>query len=285
MTANQIPAPMLASRFPGSAMIGVGKSLFLAAISLVNRRMLWLMIWPVLVSLVFWGAAGIALWVKTAVWIAGQLGRLAQPLTAYIPFDFSSVTLFSAHVMLILLFVPLVYLTALLILGIVGMEAMVTHVAGRHYPDLMRRKGGGTAGSVWNGVVALCGMVLLFLVTLPLLIIPPLWAMVPVAVMGWVNQKILRYDAVSEHATPEEMRTIFSSRRGSLYLLGLILALVAYVPVVGFFAPMLFALAFIHFGLASLAELRGETGNGPQGGRGANEGRVIEGEVLSAERA
>lgn len=257
-------------------MIGIGKSLFLAVVSLFNRRMIWLMLWPVLVSLVLWGIAGFALWVTTAAWIAGMLGRLAQPLTAYIPYDFSSITLFSAHVMLILLFVPLVYLTALLILGVFGMEAMVNHVSERNYPGLLRRHGGGTAGSVWNSVVALCGMVLLFLVTLPLILIPPLWAIVPVAVMAWVNQKLLRYDALSDHATPQEMQTIFSTRRGSLYLLGLVLALFAYVPVVGFFAPALFALAFIHFGLASLHELRGTTEDrGPVGG-----GRVIEGQVV-----
>ena len=262
-------------------MIGIGRSLFLAAVSLANRRMLWLMIWPVLVSLVFWGVAGFALWVKTAVWIASQLSKLAEPLIAWIPFDVTGVTLFSAHVMMILLFVPLVYLTALLILGIVGMDAMVDHVATRHYPALVRKHGGGTASSVWNGVVALAGMVLLFLVTLPLLLIPPLWAMVPVAVMGWVNQKILRYDAVADHASAAEMRAIFSSRRGALYALGVILALVAYVPVVGFFAPMLFALAFIHLGLSSLAELRGETGREPvPPTRPPGEGRIIEGEVV-----
>ena len=258
----------------------LGKSLFLAFVSLFNRRMLWLMVWPVLISLVFWGVAGFALWVKTAVWIASQLGKLAQPLTAWIPFDITGVTLFSAHVMLILLFVPLVYLTALLILGVVGMEAMVNHVASRHYPGLARLHGGGTARSVWNGVVALGGMALLFLVTLPLLLIPPLWAIVPVAVMGWVNQKILRYDAVSEHATADEMRRLFSSRSGNLYVLGLILALVAYVPVIGFFAPMLFALAFIHFGLASLVEMRADAGEGPFAGRPAGDGRIIEGEVV-----
>lgn len=259
-------------------MISIGKALLLAVVSLFNRRMIWLMIWPVLVSLVLWGIAGLALWVKTAAWIAGQLARLAEPLTAYLPFDFSTITLFSAHVMMILLFVPLVYLTALLILGVVGMEAMVHHVSERNYPGLLRKRGGGTAGSVWNGVVALCGMVLLFLVTLPLMLIPPLWAIVPVAVMAWVNQKLLRYDALAEHATPEEMHKVFSERRGSLYLLGLTLALVAYVPVIGFFAPVLFALAFIHFCLASLRELRGvqeKRSVDPVGG-----GRVIEGQVV-----
>ncbi len=261
-------------------MTGIGRSLFLAFVSLFNRGMLWLMIWPVLVSLVFWGAVGIAFWVKTAVWTAGLLGRIAEPVTAWIPFDVTGIALFSAHVMLILLFVPLVYLTALVILGVFGMDAMVEHVASRHYPALARRNGGGTVGSVWNSVVALCGMVLLFMVTLPLLLIPPVWAMVPVIVMGWVNQKILRYDAVAAHATADEMRRIFSLRRGSLYLLGLILALVAYVPVFGFFAPMLFALAFIHFGLGTLAELRGETGSVPPASRPSREVRVIEGEVV-----
>jgi CysZ protein len=256
-------------------MVTLGKSVLLAVVSLFNRRMLWLMIWPVLVSLVLWGAAGFALWVKTAAWIATQLARLAEPLTAYIPYDFSGITLFSAHVMLILLFVPLVYLTALLILGVFGMEAMVNHVSERNYPELVRKRGGGTVGSVWNSVVALCGMVLLFLVTLPLMLIPPLWAIVPVAVMAWVNQKLLRYDAIADHATPEEMKRIFSTRRGSLYTLGLVLALVAYVPVVGFFAPVLFALAFIHFGLASLRELRGDSDRGPVKG-----GRIIEGQVV-----
>jgi len=251
-------------------MIGIGKSLFLALVSLFDRRMLWLMVWPVLVSLALWGVAAFALWLKTAVWIAGQLGRLAEPFVAYLPLDVSGALLFSAHVILILLFVPLVYLTALLILGVFGMEAMVDQVARRYYPDLERRHGGGTAGSLWNSVVALCGLVLLFIVTLPLLLVPPLWAMVPVAIMGWVNQKILRYDAISDHATPGEMAAVFKSGGRRLYTLGLILALVAYIPIVGFFAPMVFALAFIHHGLGSLRDLRGAP----------IEGQVVEGTVV-----
>lgn len=261
-------------------MTGIGKSLFLALVSLFNRRMLWLMVWPVLGSLAFWGIAALLLWGRTAVWIASHLGDVMKPMVDYVPFDFSGVMLFSAHVMLILLFVPLVYLTALLILGVLGMDAMVDHVAAKHYPGLARRQGGSTAGSVWNSVVALCGMVLLFLVTLPLLLIPPLWAMVPVAVMGWVNQKVLRYDALAAHASAGEMHEVFKSRGSTLYLLGLILALVAYVPVVGLFAPMLFALAFIHLCLGSLRDLRGAPIEGEVVEGGVAPGNVIEGRVI-----
>lgn len=251
-------------------MVSIGKSLLLAVVSLFSPRMLWLMVWPVLVSLIFWGAAAWAFWATAVGWIATHLGRLVQPLATYVPFDLSSIAIVSANLMLFVLIVPLVYLSALLILGVFGMDEMVDHVAARHYPDLARKRGGGVAGSLWNAIVALCGLVLLFLVTLPLLLVWPLWAVAQAAIMGWVNQKLLRYDALAAHASAEEMRAIFTTRRASLYQLGLVLGLVVYVPVIGIFAPMLFALAFIHFGLASLREMRGAP----------VEGQVIEGEVI-----
>jgi len=67
-----------------------------------------------------------------------------------------------------------------------------------------------------------------------------------VAILGWGNQRLLRYDALAEHADRTEMARIFRERRGGLYLLGLQLALLAYVPVLGFFAPVVFGLAFIY---------------------------------------
>ncbi len=259
---------------------GIGTSLFFALVSLFSRRMLWLMIWPVVVALVFWGAAAFAVWATTAAWVARQLRAVLDPVAQWVPFDFSGVLLFSAHAMQMLLFIPLVYLTALVILGVFGMDAMVDHVAKRHYPDLVRRHGGGVVGSLWNSLVAVCGLALLFGVTLPLLLIPPLWALVPVAVMGWVNQKVLRYDAIADHATPLEMREIFSTQRWALYRLGALLALVAYVPLFGLFAPMLFALAFIHFELGALRALRGSPIEGEVVGVTRERVRVIEGVVV-----
>jgi len=244
-------------------MIGLGKSLFLAVVSLFSPRMLWLMVWPVLVSLILWGGAAWAFWSSVVGWVALQLTRLVQPLVAHVPFDLSSIATVSANLMLFVMIVPAVYLTVLLILGVVGMDVMVDHVAARHYPELVRKKGGGAVGSAWNALVAL---------------VWPLWALVQAVVMGWVNQKLLRYDALAAHASAEEMRTIFATRRVSLFQLGLALGLVVYVPVLGIFAPMLFALAFIHFCLAALRELRGVAPEKPEAG-----GRVIEGEVLRSD--
>jgi hypothetical protein len=153
-------------------------------------------------------------------------------------------------------FVPLVYITALFILGIFGMPKMVDYVAQRSFPTLERRHGGGLAGSVWNGVVALSGMVILFIVTLPLWILPPLWPLIPLAIFAWVNQRLLRYDALAEHADRLEMQRIFRERRRALYVMGFLLALLAYVPFVGFIGPVMFGLAFIRYLLGALQELR-----------------------------
>jgi CysZ protein len=233
-------------------MNGIARSLLFAMGNLLHPRMLWLMLWPVLIALALWGTLAIVFWAQLAVWLAGVLNQWLTTGWLAIQWDLQGATLIAAKFLILILLVPLIQLTALLILSTFGMPAMVEHVAVRSYPGLEQRKGGSVAGSVWNGVVALCGMALLFLVSIPFWLFPPLWPMIPVAILGWVNQRVLRYDALAEHADAAEMRQVFAGRRASLYLLGLVLALMAYIPLVGFFAPVLFGLAIVHYLLAAL---------------------------------
>ena len=224
--------------------------------NLFHPHMLWLMVWPMLVALAVWGAVAFFLWTRLAVWLAAHLKQWLEPALGFVRLDFGDATLIAAHVILFLLFVPAVYLTALFILGVFGMQKMVDHVAQRSYPQLERRRGGGTAGSVWNGLVTVAGMLGLFIASLPLWLLPPLWPLIPLAVLSWGNQRLLRYDALAEHADPAEMARIFRERRGALYLLGFLLALLAYVPLVGFIGPVVFGLAFIRYLLGALQESR-----------------------------
>ena len=111
-------------------------------------------------------------------------------------------------------------------------------------------------GSIANGIATLLGMLALAVVSVPLWILAPLWPLIPLVIFAWANQRLLRYDALAEHADRQEMRQIFRQRRGHLYLFGLLMALIAYVPVIGFVAPVLFGLAFIRYLLGALAEHR-----------------------------
>jgi len=223
-----------------------------AAANLLHPRMLWLMIWPMLVAAGFWGIAALFLWVRTAM-------RIAEVIQAGLDFfhlQAPDAALIAAHAVLFLLFVPLVWLTALFILGMFGMGEMVEYVAAQSFPALERRRGGGVGGAIANGIATLIGMLVLAVVTLPLWLLAPLWPLIPLVIFAWANQRLLRYDALAEHADRQEMRQIFRQRRGHLYLFGLIMALIAYVPVIGFVAPVLFGLAFIRYLLGALAEHR-----------------------------
>jgi len=239
-------------------MRGIGSSISFALGNLLHPRMLWLMLWPVLIAAGIWGAAAIWSWAGLVAWLAGVLQHWIQTATFFVHWDASTVASIAAKVLIILALVPLIQLTALLILGVFGMPAMVEHVSRRAFPGLARRHGGSFTGSVWNSIVGVLGLALLGVLSLPFWIFPPLWPAIPVVIMGWVNQRVLRYDALAEHADAHEMRTIFSRRRAAMYLLGVVLALVAYIPVIGLFAPVLFGLAFIHYLLAELAVLRSE---------------------------
>jgi len=234
----------------------VVKSLLFAFASLLHPRILWLMIWPMLIAVVVWGVVLLFTGAQVVAVLSGWMQQWMQSGAFFIRWDFGDALTIAAKILVFLAFVPLVWLTALFILSVFGMQAMVEHIASRRFPQLARRHGGGIAGSLMNSVVALAGMALLGAASIPLWLLPPLWPLIPVAIMGWVNQRVLRYDALAEHATADEMRSIFAARRGALYLLGAILALLAYVPLVGFLAPVLFGLAFIHFLLDELESLR-----------------------------
>ncbi|MDD1713552.1 MAG: EI24 domain-containing protein, partial [Methanoregulaceae archaeon] len=74
----------------------------------------------------------------------------------------------------------------------------------------------------------------------------------PFVAAAYLNQRLFRYDAVGEHASAAEMATLFRNERAGWWGLGLLTGLVQFVPLLNLFAPVLAALAFIHFGLARL---------------------------------
>ncbi len=237
-------------------MTTIPNSLLFALGNLLHPRMLWLMLWPVMVALTIWGTVAIVFWAQLVATLAAFINDWLLSAQFLATYDLSDWALFVAKAMILICLVPLIQLTALLILGVFGMQAMVDYVARRAYPGLARRQGGSFAGSVWNSVVALLGLAGFGLLSLPLWVFPPLWPVIPIAILGWVNQRVLRYDALAEHGDAQEMEQVFRGARGSLYALGALLALIAYIPLIGFFAPVLFGLAMIHYLLAELQGLR-----------------------------
>ena len=226
--------------------------------SLLHPRMLWLMVWPVLVALAVWITLAALYWGQAANWVDLQLHQWAVYRWTLSVWPLSVLATWLGWLLLLFLFVPVVLMTAVLIISVVSMPAMVAHVGEREYPRLAQRKGGTFAGSVWNALVALVVFMLLFAVTLPLWIVPLLWPVLPVVLFGYFNQRVYRYDALAEHASADEAAGLIARNRGELFLLGVALAVIGHIPLVGLAMPVYGGLVFIHYELARLAEARSE---------------------------
>ena len=235
-------------------MTSIFEALSRAFRDLFQFQVLWIVIWPILAASLLWLLLGIAFWSTFSGWIASGLTAIGiqtwlegvEP--RWVAYGIQAI----AH---LILFVPLVFITALVITALFAMPALIHLVADRDYPHLERENGGGFAGSLLNALIALGIFVAIWLITLPLWLIGA-GLVIPFIATAYLNQRLFRYDALAEHASLDEMRAIFSSQRSLLWGLGLLTGLVQFIPILNLFAPVLTALAFIHFGLERLKNLR-----------------------------
>lgn len=226
-----------------------------AARSLFSLRMLWLMVWPVLAAIVIWAVLAFVFWTPLQnawLWLFDYFG-IAQWLTGIEPAWIGAFLQVLLHLML---FVPLVMLTALVLTAIFGMDAMVRTVSEVFFPQLEKRHGGSMIGSAANAFIAVVVFVGLWIVTLPLWLLGPVGAVIPFVTAGYLNQRLFRYDALAIHADAGELKAVIESNRGELWALGILLGMVQFVPVLNFFAPVFTGLAFIHYCLGKLRDRR-----------------------------
>jgi CysZ protein len=224
--------------------------------SLLHPRMLWLMVWPVLVALAIWATLAVLYWSQVITWVDLELQQWAAYRWALSVWPLTLLATWLGWLLLLFLFVPVVLITAVLIISIVSMPAMVAYVGERDYPDLARRRGGTFSGSLWNAIASLVLFILLLAVTLPLWLIPLLWPVLPIALFAYFNQRVFRYDALAEHASAHEIAELIAQHRGEMFLLGVALALIGHLPLIGLAMPVYGGLVFIHYCLARLAEWR-----------------------------
>lgn len=221
---------------------------------LFQFKVLWIVVWPMLAALLLWLVLGVTFWGTFSGWIESGLTAIGIQswLDGVEPRWIANGIQAVLHM---ILFVPLVFVTALLITALFAMPALIRLVADRDYPQLKREDGGSMAGNLLNALLATGIFFAIWALTLPLWLIGA-GVVVPFIAAAYLNQRLFRYDALAEHASREEMQTLFSMHQSSWWGLGLLTGLLQFVPLLNLLAPALTALAFIHFGLARLAGLR-----------------------------
>ena len=188
-------------------------------------------------------------------------------------------TVFAPLVVLVLA-TPAIVVLCLLLVSLFMTPAMVDLVARRRFGALERRHGGSLLASVlWSTGSTALALVALVL-SVPAWFIPPLVLILPPLIWGWLTYRVFTYDALSEHATPEERRTLMRRHRSSLLVMGVLSGYVGaapsllwasgamfialaplLVPIAIWIYTLVFAFAslwFAHYCLAALERLRQE---------------------------
>ena len=239
----------------GAVLRAAGRALPL----LGDRRVLSLVLLPLLGAVLLWTVLAVTFWGEISGALAALLTRAAAALGG--EWHAPALATIAGNVFTFVALTLLAGAAAVAALAVLAGPVFVRAVEARYFPGLERRRGGTLAGGIVNACIAVALWLVAWVPVLPLLFVPGLALVLPLVLGAWLNQRLFRYDALAEHATADERRTIFRAARLRLFGLGVLLAPLALVPVVNLMAPLYAGLAFTCLCMGELAALRArETG-------------------------
>lgn len=239
-------------------MPNVFKALLRAAKSQFNPSMLGLLLLPFLITLV---VSALLLWIlwepisaSLQTWmIAFDPIRWLVKLTSSWGWD--ALSGFIVPLTSTVLVMTGAMLIALLFIAAFGMPLVLKFLQ-REYPDVLPRGDTPWWGSVINAVIAVVVFVLMYAVSMPFWLIPPLFFVLPMLAWGWLNARLMRFDALQVHATVDERKALIRQHRRGFFGLGVAVALLSTIPPLFLIMPVFSALAFAHYALMALQQSR-----------------------------
>jgi len=200
-------------------------------------------------------------WTPLTEWLNAELTESAVPTvvdpvigtTAFLALKAWLIPIAAVFILL-----PLAGIGGLAVTAIWIMPLVLAHVGKRDYPDVQARGKHATVISVWNAVWVSALFVVGWLITLPLWLIPPLGLVLTLFWWTFAFNRMMRVDAVVDHASPQERRVLWRDRSPGFWLLGLGCALLNLIPPAWVFLPVFSGLVYAHFSFEALRQLRRE---------------------------
>jgi hypothetical protein len=262
----------------------VFKSFGMALVGTMHPRMLWLSLRPFLIVSVLWG---VLIWLTwTPALEALSVFLTTSIFTSWIQegliwTGFENARAWIAPLFFVMLIIPLITISLLVFIAFSTVPAIVK-IASRQsqFHDLECKRGGGFFGSLFYSLWSALICLVLVMLTLPVWWVPPLVAVLPPLLWGWLTMRLMSYDVLAKHASTEERDLLLQKYRWPLLCMGIAsgmlgavptffwatsaLALVLF-PIVSFVALWIYSLIFVfaalwfsYFLLDALKQLRGE---------------------------
>jgi hypothetical protein len=244
-------------RWPGGLLAFLLQVARRSMVTVLRGEVIGALFWPMIVAGLIWLVVGLLAWEPVTTLLSRSLESVAvDPVVGAEP---SAVpwwaVAFAVGVKFVfwLGLVPLVYVTALVLIALWTLPGLIRRIAQRDYPELAFRHGGSGWVSLRQTLVASLLFLLGLIGTLLLWWIPGALLLFPFLLTAWLNQRTFVYDCLSEVADARELATLPSRYRGWLFAVGALGALLAWLPVVNLFAPILVGVLFAHATLSLLS--------------------------------
>ncbi|HLX02724.1 MAG TPA: EI24 domain-containing protein [Trinickia sp.] len=204
-----------------------------ALASVLHPRMLFLTFVPFAVAAVVWGVGLWFSWQTLVNWTHARLDGWTLTNTLYKIFDwvgFSALHTVIAPFLVIAVAIPLIVVSVLLLIAMLSMPAVIRYLSARQFAGLEQRRGGGWFGSLVHALATTLVCLVLLVITLPLWLIPPFFALIPPLLWGWLTYRVMTYDALALHASREERRELVRRHRLPLLMIGIASGLLSSLP-------------------------------------------------------
>lgn len=230
-----------------------------AVVSQLHPKMLLAVLLPFVVALL--GAILLlwAFWTPLSEWLAAQSADwgVLNTLDGWlVTLGLFSIKLYLIPLVAAGILLPMSGILGLIIAAVFVMPIVLGHLDKSHYPGLRRNGRNATVLSAWNAVWV--GVLFIFgwLVTMPLWLFPPFAVLLPIFWWAFAITRLLRVDAIVEHASVEERRYLWKRYNRQWWLIGFCLALINLVPPAWLIMPVFSSLVYAHFGLEALRHHR-----------------------------
>ncbi|MES2247850.1 MAG: EI24 domain-containing protein [Pseudomonadota bacterium] len=210
-------------------------------------RVIVLSLLPLALMVLLAAGLGYFYWDAAVAWTREALDAwpLLSSFWAWIGRLFSAdVTAALAPLVVVFGVTPLIVVLSLLIVAGFMAPALTKLAAERRFPTLEQKKGASFFGSVLRSLGATVLALIALVVSMPLWLIPPLVLILPPLIWGWLTYRVMSFDALAEHASPEERAALLRAHRLPLLCIGVLCGYLGAAPSIVWASGLLFAAAF-----------------------------------------
>jgi hypothetical protein len=232
-----------------------------ALVSQCHPAMLFAVLMPFLIALI--GAIVLLwfFWMPLTDWLRMEFARwetIDRVDTWLAAVGLFSLKIYLTPVIAAAILLPVSGILGLTIAAVFVMPMVLRHLSSHDYTGLTRQGRHATAVSVWNALWVTLAFAVGWLLTLPLWLVPPMAVLLHIFWWAFAFSRMMRVDAIVEHASPAERRLLLKRHNMPFWMIGFICALLNLLPPAWVVLPVFSGLVYAHYGLDALVRLRGE---------------------------